>query len=89
MGTTSGLLNVGKTLAALRDRADDIVEYTETADEVEKCIQQADGSAYMAIFVTTSTSYDPPSKYFDQGKVEVKRLVVALDKVAGLINVTY
>ena len=24
-----------------------------------------------------------------QGKVEVKRLVVALDKVAGLINVTY
>ena len=89
VGTTSGLLNVGKTLAALRDRADDIVEYTETADEVEKCIQQADGSAYMAIFVTTSTSYDPPSKYFDQGKVEVKRLVVALDKVAGLINVTY
>ena len=37
---------------------------TELSREIEQTIEQADGSAYMAIFVTTSTSYTPPAKYF-------------------------
>eukprot|EP00568_Trieres_chinensis_P000603 CAMPEP_0183294366 /NCGR_PEP_ID=MMETSP0160_2-20130417/2739_1 /TAXON_ID=2839 ORGANISM="Odontella Sinensis, Strain Grunow 1884" /NCGR_SAMPLE_ID=MMETSP0160_2 /ASSEMBLY_ACC=CAM_ASM_000250 /LENGTH=251 /DNA_ID=CAMNT_0025455685 /DNA_START=91 /DNA_END=846 /DNA_ORIENTATION=+ len=89
VGITSGLYGISKVMKTLSERADDIVEYTETAQEVEKCIQQADGSAYMAIFVTTSTSYDPPSKYFGEAKVEVKRLGKALDDLAALIDLKY
>jgi len=40
--------------------------------EIEQCIEQADGSAYMAIFVTTSTSYTPLAKYLADAKIEAK-----------------
>uniref|UniRef100_A0A7S2MFK3 Uncharacterized protein n=1 Tax=Helicotheca tamesis TaxID=374047 RepID=A0A7S2MFK3_9STRA len=89
VGTSSGLYGISKVMKTLATRADDIVEYTETAQEVEKTIQQADGSAYMAIFVTTSTSYTPPAKYFGDAKVEIKRLIVALDQLAVLIDLKY
>lgn len=89
VGTTSGLFGIQKVLKTLADNADDIVEYTETSAEVEKCIQQADGSAYMAIFVTTSTSYTPPAKYFGDAKVEIKRLIIALNQLAELVGVKY
>lgn len=86
VGTTSGLFGISKVLKKLSDRADDIVEYTETATEIEKCIQQADGSAYMAIFVTTSTSYTPPSKYFADAKIEIKRCIRTMNDLFTLIN---
>ena len=89
VGTTSGLFGIQKVLKSLADKADDFVEYTEASAEVEKCIQQADGSAYMAIFVTTSTSYTPPAKYFGDAKVEIKRLIIALDQLAELVGVKY
>ena len=89
VGTTSGLFGIQKVLKTLAEKADDVVEYTETSAEVEKCIQQADGSAYMAIFVTTSTSYTPPAKYFGDAKVEIKRLIIALDQLAELVGVKY
>lgn len=83
----SGLVGISKTLRALEDRADDFVEYRETADEVIKSINQADGSSYMAIFVTTSTSYTPPQKYFDDAKIEVKRCIEAMKRLADLIDI--
>ena len=89
VGTTSGLFGIQKVLKTLAEKADDIVEYTETSAEIEKCIQQADGSAYMAIFVTTSTSYTPPAKYFGDAKVEIKRLISALDQLAELVGIRY
>ncbi|KAL7535837.1 hypothetical protein ACHAWF_005291, partial [Thalassiosira exigua] len=64
VGTSSGLFGIKKAMKALAERADDIVEYTDLSREIEQTIEQADGSAYMAIFVTTSTSYTSPAKYF-------------------------
>ena len=87
VGTSSGLFGIGKVMTALADRADDFVEYTELSNEVLKSLQQVDGSAYMAIFVTTSTSQTPPSKYFADAKIEVKRAIKALDDLAALIDV--
>ena len=89
VGTTSGLYGIGKVMNTLSERADDFVEYTEVSNEVLKSIQQADGSAYMAIFVTTSTSQTPPSKYFGDAKIEVKRCIKALDELAALVDVKY
>lgn len=89
VGTSSGLFAIGKVMATLADRADDFVEYTELSNEVLKSLQQVDGSAYMAIFVSTSTSQTPPSKYFADAKVEVKRAIKALDDLAVLIDVKF
>lgn len=74
-------------MKVLRDEATDVVEFTETMNEINACINGADGSAYMAIFVTSSTSQTPPQKYFDDAKIEVKRLKKALDDLAKLVEV--
>jgi len=87
VGTSSGMFGIQKVMNVLSDKADDFVEYTELSNEVIKSINQADGSAYMAIFVTTSTSQTPPSKYFGDAKIEIKRCIKALDELAALIDV--
>lgn len=89
VGTSSGLFGIGKVMSTLADGSEDFVEYTEISDEVLKSIQQADGSAYMAIFVTTSTSQTPPSKYFGDAKIELKRCIKALDELAALVDVKF
>ena len=88
VGTTSGLFGISKAMKTLAEKADDIVEYTELSREIEQCIEQADGSAYMAIFVTTSTSYTPPAKYFGDAKIEVKRLAKAMDELAAMVGLS-
>jgi hypothetical protein len=89
VGITSGLFGISKVMNTLSERADDFVEFTEVANEVNKSIQLADGSAYMAIFVTTSTSQTPPSKYFGDAKIEIKRCIKALDELAALVDVKF
>jgi len=86
VGTTSGLFGIQKAMKALAERADDIVDYTELSREIETTIQQADGSAYMAIFVTTSTSYTPPEKYFSDAKIEIERCAKSMDELASMIG---
>ena len=88
VGTQSGLFGISKAMKTLADKADDIVEYTELSREIEQCIEQADGSAYMAIFVTTSTSYTPPAKYFADAKIEVTRLAKAMDDLSKMIGLS-
>ena len=83
----SGLVGINKVMKALEERADDFIEYTEMSNEVIKSISQADGSAYMSIFVTSSTSYTPPQKYFDDAKIEVKRCVKAMNELAPLVGI--
>jgi len=72
------MYGITKAMKVLQEESSDIVEYTETMNEVNACINGADGSAYMAIFVTSSTSYTPPQKYFDEAKIETKRALKSL-----------
>jgi hypothetical protein len=58
---------------------------TELATEIEQSIQQADGSAYMAIFTTSSTSGVSPAKYFSDAKIEIKRCAKSMDELAAMI----
>jgi len=86
VGTTSGLFGIQKAMKTLADKADDIVEYTELATEIEKTIQQADGSSYMAIFTVTSTSGVPPEKYFKDAKIEIERCAKDMDELAAMVG---
>lgn len=59
---------------------------TELATEIEKTIQQADGSSYMAIFTVTSTSGVPPEKYFKDAKIEIERCAKDMDELAAMVG---
>lgn len=52
--------------------------------EIEQTIEQADGSAYMSIFVTTSTSYTPPEKYLNDAKIEILRCAKSMDELSKM-----
>lgn len=82
----SPLVGISKAMKALESRADDFIEFTETSDEIMKTIDQASGSAYMAIFVTTSTSYTPPKKYFYDAKIEIKRCKQTMEELANMVD---
>jgi len=86
VGTTSGMYGITKVMKVLQNEASDIVEYTETMNEVNACINGADGSAYMAIFVKSSTSQTPPQKYFDDAKIETKRALESLNDLSKMIQ---
>jgi hypothetical protein len=88
VGTSSGLYGISKVMRSLQYAKDDVdvVEFTETMTEIEQAIQQADGSAYMAIFVTTSTSGVSPEKYFNDALIEIKRAAKSMDEMARLLG---
>jgi hypothetical protein len=89
VGTTSGLWGMSKVLNYLKDDAEDnIMEFTEAKTEFESAIAAADGSAYMAIFVTTSTSAVPPEKYFADAKREAVLAKKYLVEIAELLGGT-
>lgn len=77
---------VGKVMRSLQDEAEDIVDYTETMQEVEASIRGADSAAYMAIFVTTSSSGTPPAKYFEDARIEASRALKAMNELATQID---
>jgi hypothetical protein len=83
----SGMLGIGKVMKALEERADDFVEYTELSEELIKSVNQADGSAYMAIFVSSSSSSTPPSQYFSDAKVEIKRCAKTMQQIAAMVDI--
>jgi hypothetical protein len=87
VGMTSGLFGIQKVMKLLQTEADDIVEYTETMNEINAAINGADGSAYMAIFVSSSSSSTPPQRYFDDAKIEVKRAVKSMKVLAEQLDV--
>jgi hypothetical protein len=88
VGTSSGLYGIKKVMKSLQEETDDIVEYTETMDEIITAINGADGSAYMAIFVSSSSSSTPPEQYFREAKIEVKRALKSLKDLEGQLNIT-
>lgn len=86
VGTSSGLWGMSKVLSALKDEAEDVVAFTEAKAEFESAIVAADGAAYMAIFVVTSSSSTPPGKYFADAKREVVVAKKYLQEIADLIG---
>jgi hypothetical protein len=92
VGVTSGLYGIPKVLKILKDELaddlDDIVEFNELSEELVAAIQQADGSAYMAIFTTTSTSGVPAQKYFEDAKMEVEQARKTMEALAQRLHLS-
>jgi hypothetical protein len=87
VGMSSGLFGIQKVMKLLQTEADDIVDYTETMNDINAAINGADGSAYMAIFVSSSSSSTPPQRYFDDAKIEVKRAVQSMKDLVEQLDI--
>jgi hypothetical protein len=90
VGVGSGLYGIGKVLKVLQksdDMVEDVVEFSELSEELISAINQADGSAYMAIFTTFSSSSTPPKKYFDDSKVEAQTALRIINELSQQLNV--
>ena len=87
VGTSSGLYGIAKVMKILQDAADDIVEYTETMNEINAALIGADGSAYMAIFTEASTSGVPPAKYYGDAKIEIERAIRSMQEIAKQLDI--
>lgn len=87
VGTTSGLYGIAKVMKTMQSEAEDIVEYTETMNEINAALVGADGSAYMAIFTGTSTSGVPEEKYYADAKVEIKRAIISMKELGKQMNI--
>lgn len=90
VGLTSGLYGISKVLKVLKDQStsiDDIIEFSELSEELIAAINQADGSAYMAIFTTSSTSGVPPQRYFDDAKTEVKQAMKTMNELSTQLGI--
>jgi hypothetical protein len=83
VGTTSGLYGIAKVMKTMQAEAPDIVEYTETMNEVNAALVGAEGSAYMAIF-----SKSHPEQYFGDANIEVKRAMASMQEIAKQMAIT-
>jgi len=88
VGVSSGLYGINKVLRTIKDLAPgdeldvDVVEFSEGCDDLVGAINRADGSAYMSIFTSFSSSSVPPTKYFKDSLVETKQALNIMKDLA-------
>jgi hypothetical protein len=83
VGVTSSVYGINKVLKELQEEAADIVEFTESMDEFDYSLRAADTACYSALFVEHSSARTKPEKFFQDAKVESKKMVVLMDAMAA------
>lgn len=65
------MYGITKVVKGLREEADDIVEFTEAANEFEAYLYQAEGAAYQSLFVEHSSAKGTPETFLATAKKDV------------------
>eukprot|EP00525_Craspedostauros_australis_P005321 CAMPEP_0198118176 /NCGR_PEP_ID=MMETSP1442-20131203/20648_1 /TAXON_ID= /ORGANISM="Craspedostauros australis, Strain CCMP3328" /LENGTH=202 /DNA_ID=CAMNT_0043776393 /DNA_START=57 /DNA_END=665 /DNA_ORIENTATION=- len=86
-GITSGMYGIQKVLKRLQGEADDIVEYTETMDEFNAYLYQAEGAAYQSMFAQHSSSRSTPESLLATAKQDVLQMVKYMDRMAEQLSI--
>jgi hypothetical protein len=71
VGVTSHMYGITKVLKELRDEAEDIVDFTETYNEFEAYLFQAEGAAYQSLFVEHSSAKGTPETFLARAKEDI------------------
>lgn len=71
VGVDKKMYGITKVVKSLRDEADDIVEYTESANEFEAYLYQAEGAAYQSLFIEHSSAKGTPETFLATAKKDV------------------
>lgn len=82
VGVTSYMYGITKVLKDLRDEADDIVDFTETCNEFEAYLYQAEGAAYQSLFVEHSSAKGTPESFLATAKKDVQSMQRYMDELA-------
>jgi len=71
VGVEKSMYGITKVVKDLREEADDIVEFTEAANEFEAYLYQAEGAAYQSLFVEHSSAKGTPESFLATAKKDV------------------
>ena len=86
VGVDKKMYGITKVVKDLRDEADDIVEYTETANEFEAYLYQAEGAAYQSLFVEHSSAKGTPETFLATAKKDVLSMRKFMGDLALQLN---
>ena len=86
VGVSSNMYGITKVVKDLRDEAEDLVEYTETANEFEAYLYQAEGAAYQSLFVEHSSAKGTPASFLATAKKDVVSMQRYMDDLAKQLN---
>jgi hypothetical protein len=86
VGVTSHMYGITKVLKELRDEAEDIVEFTETYNEFEAYLFQAEGAAYQSLFVEHSSAKGTPETFLATAKNDVIQMRKYMGDLAKQLN---
>lgn len=85
-GVKSNMYGISKVLKVLKDEADDIVEFTETANEFEAYLYQAEGAAYQSLFVEHSSAKGTPESLLKTARGDIVSMRKYMGDLALQLN---
>jgi hypothetical protein len=80
------MYGITKVLRTLQEEADDIVEYTETMNEFEAYLFQAEGAAYQSLFVEHSSAKGTPESLLKTAKGDIINLRKFMGDLAAQLH---
>ena len=86
VGVSSNMYGITKVVKDLRDEAEDMVEFTETANEFEAYLYQAEGAAYQSLFVEHSSAKGTPASFLATAKKDVVSMQRYMDDLAKQLD---
>ena len=86
VGVEKKMYGISKVVKELRDEADDIVEYTELANEFEAYLYQAEGAAYQSLFVEHSSAKGTPASFLATAKKDIITMRKYMGELSELIQ---
>ena len=86
VGVNSNMYGITKVVKDLREEADDIVEFTETANEFEAYLFQAEGAAYQSLFIEHSSAKGTPASFLATAKKDLEQMKVYMDQLATQLS---
>lgn len=85
-GVKSNMYGISKVVRALKEEADDIVEYTEALNEFEAYLFQAEGAAYQSMFAEHSSAKSTPESLLKTAKGDVINMRKFMGKLAAQLG---
>ncbi len=86
VGVEKKMYGITKVVKELREEADDIVEYTELANEFEAYLYQAEGAAYQSLFVEHSSAKGTPVQFLATARKDILNMRKYMGELASLLK---
>ncbi len=86
VGVDKKMYGITKVVKELREEAEDIVEYTEIANEFEAYLYQAEGAAYQSLFVEHSSAKGTPESFLATAKKDVISMRKYMGELKAQLN---